>query len=38
VDGRGFEQVELVNYGIGLAAFAERRPPEFPPLTARRVT
>jgi len=26
------------DYRIGLAAFAERRAPEFPPLTARRVT
>ena len=26
------------DYKIGLAAFAERRTPEFPPLTARRVT
>ena len=26
------------DYAIGLAAFAEKRAPEFPPLTARRVT
>lgn len=26
------------DYGIGLAAFAQKRTPEFPPLTARRVT
>jgi enoyl-CoA hydratase/carnithine racemase len=26
------------DYAIGLAAFAEKRTPEFPPLTARRVT
>ncbi|HET7479513.1 MAG TPA: enoyl-CoA hydratase-related protein [Rubrobacteraceae bacterium] len=26
------------DYSIGLAAFAEKRKPEFPPLTARRVT
>ena len=26
------------DYRIGLAAFAEKRPPEFPPLRARRVT
>ena len=26
------------DYQAGLAAFAERRPPEFPPLTARRIT
>lgn len=26
------------DYGIGLAAFAERRAPAFPPLTSRRVT
>lgn len=26
------------DYGIGLAAFADKRPPEFPPLTARRIT
>ena len=26
------------DYKIGLAAFAEKRPPEFPPLTSRRMT
>ncbi len=26
------------DYQAGLAAFAEKRPPEFPPLTARRIT
>lgn len=26
------------DYGIGLAAFAEKRAPEFPPLTTRRIT
>ena len=26
------------DYAIGLASFAEKRTPEFPPLTARRVT
>ncbi|HVF00342.1 MAG TPA: enoyl-CoA hydratase-related protein [Rubrobacteraceae bacterium] len=26
------------DYQVGLAAFAKRRPPEFPPLTARRLT
>ncbi len=26
------------DYATGLAAFAEKRTPEFPPLTARRIT
>jgi enoyl-CoA hydratase/carnithine racemase len=26
------------DYKIGLAAFAQKRPPEFPPLTSRRMT
>ena len=26
------------DYGIGLATFAEKKPPEFPPLSARRIT